>query len=144
MPKDKVRNNIDYISAANAIKEAILGAQYESARGVNGIQLMLYFSIGRFLSLNTRNNKWGTGAIATISKLLKDDMPGLRGYSETHLKRMRTFYEEWSDLDPNLGIGNSTVKTGEFDISPKSPIQTGDFKAADEIQSPNDRLENNE
>ena len=105
-------NNIQtYNSAVTTIKNAILNAQYEAAKGVNNIQLTLYYSIGRFISQNSRNGKWGTHAIATISQLLKKDMPGLRGYSETSLKRMRSFYEEWAELDPVL---NSTIQTDEL------------------------------
>lgn len=109
----------DYRHAADAIKEAILNAQYEAARGVNSIQLMLYFAIGRFISQNTRKGKWGTNALGTISKLLKVDMPGLRGYSETNLKRMRTFYEEWSELDSFQPMNvdcNSPIQTDELEI----------------------------
>ena len=97
--------------AAETIKQAILDAQYEAAKGVNNIQLMLYYSVGRFISLNTRRNKWGTNAIATISQLLKQDMPGLRGFSESNIKKMRIFYEEWSDLDEN----KSFIQTNEFE-----------------------------
>ena len=105
-------NNIQtYNSAVTTIKNAILNAQYEAAKGVNNIQLTLYYSIGRFISQNSRKGKWGTHAIATISQLLKKDMPGLRGYSETSLKRMRSFYEEWAELDPVL---NSSIQTGEL------------------------------
>ena len=88
-----------YSNAANTIKNAILNAQYEAARGVNGIQLTLYYAIGRFISANTRKGKWGTNAIETISQILKADMPGLRGFSATSIKRMRIFYEEWAELD---------------------------------------------
>lgn len=119
--------------AVEIIKRAILDAQYEAAKGVNNIQLMLYYSVGRFISLNTRKNKWGTNAIATISRFLKQDMPGLRGFSESNIKRMRTFYEEWSDLDDY----NSPIQTGEFgsviqvadsqnDIN--SSVQTGEIQ----------------
>ena len=105
-------NNIQtYNSAVTTIKNAILNAQYEAAKGVNNIQLTLYYSIGRFISQNSRKGKWGTHAIATISQLLKKDMPGLRGYSETSLKRMRSFYEEWAELDPVL---NSSIQTDEL------------------------------
>ena len=97
--------------AAETIKQAILDAQYEAAKGVNNIQLMLYYSVGRFISLNTRKNKWGTNAIATISQLLKQDMPGLRGFSESNIKKMRIFYEEWRDLDEN----KSFIQTNEFE-----------------------------
>ena len=53
----------DYKKIVNAVKNAILAAQYEAAKGVNDIQLMLYFAIGRFVSFNTRKGKWGTDAI---------------------------------------------------------------------------------
>ena len=123
-------NNIQtYNSAVTTIKNAILNAQYEAAKGVNNIQLTLYYSIGRFISQNSRKGKWGTHAIATISQLLKKDMPGLRGYSETSLKRMRSFYEEWAELDPVL---NSSIKTDELlNVDNKevinSPIKTDEF-----------------
>lgn len=106
MKSDKI--DISYTKAAEAIKVAILNAQYEAAKGVNNIQLMLYYAIGRFISQNTRKQKWGTSAVATISHLLKQDMPGLRGYSESNIKRMGTFYEEWRELD------NSPIQTGEL------------------------------
>ena len=96
------RLNTTYVQAVEAIKTAILDAQYEAAKGVNNIQLMLYYAIGRFISQNTRKNKWGTNAITTISQMLKHEMPGLRGYSESNLKKMRIFYEEWSDLDKSF------------------------------------------
>lgn len=115
----------DYTHAAIAIKEAILNAQYEATRGVNNIQLMLYYAIGRFISLNTRKGKWGTGAIAAISRLLKEDMPGLRGYSEANLKKMRIFYEEWKELD-----SISFAQTNELKATDKSSIQTDDFKTS--------------
>lgn len=119
MKSDKI--DISYSKAAEAIKVAILNAQYEAAKGVNNIQLMLYYAIGRFISQNTRKQKWGTNAVATISHLLKQDMPGLRGYSESNIKRMRTFYEEWRELD------NSPIQTGELQHI-ISPIQTGEIQ----------------
>ena len=118
-----------YRKAANDIKEAILGAQYEAAKGVNSIQLMLYYAIGRYVSQHTREGKWGTGAIATISRMLKEDLPGLRGFSESNIKRMRTFYEEWADIDPN--VGNSPVLTGKQATDNNSPIKTGEMARAE-------------
>lgn len=41
---------IQYNNAVNAIKTAILQGQYEAAKGVNRIQLALYFAIGKYLS----------------------------------------------------------------------------------------------
>lgn len=129
--------NTTYIHAANTIKEAILAAQYEAAHGVNNIQLMLYYAIGRYISANSRKGHWGTDAIGTISRLLHSDLPGLRGYSETNIKRMRGFFEEWKELDPLNGEINSPIQTG--DLNPRnqtidnesiaiSPIQMGEIQ----------------
>ena len=88
-----------YNQAAEAIKAAILQSQYEAAKGVNRIQLTLYYGIGKFLSTNTRHNVWGTSALQAISNKLQKDLPGLRGFSATSLKKMRLFYENWIELD---------------------------------------------
>ena len=98
-----------YDKAAEIIKTAILQSQYEAAKDVNRIQLSLYFGIGKFLSEKTRNAKWGTNALQSISDKLKSDLPGLRGFSVTNLKKMRTFYDNWKSVDYN-----SSVATDEF------------------------------
>ena len=85
----------NYRDAVNDIKDAILKSQYQATKGVNGIQLSLYFGVGRYVSKNTRSGKWGTGAIDTISGQLKKELPGLRGFSERNLRNMRQFFENW-------------------------------------------------
>ena len=54
--------------AVEAIKTAILQGQYEALKGVNRVQLMVYFGIGKYLSKNTRKGVWGTGALKQISE----------------------------------------------------------------------------
>ena len=49
--------------AVKTIKTAILQSQYRAAKSVNREQLSLYFSIGKFVSENTREGKWGTSVI---------------------------------------------------------------------------------
>ena len=93
-----------YDSAVETIKTAILQGQYEAAKGVNRIQLAVYFSIGKYISLHTRKGVWGTGALEAISKQLQKELPGLRGFSVTSMKNMRKFYEEWIILDPNPSV----------------------------------------
>jgi len=58
--------------------------------------------------------------------MLKADMPGLRGYSESNLKRMRTFYEEWRDLDADGLETVSSIKTDDLASDNNSPIKTGE------------------
>ena len=112
---------IQYNNAVNAIKTAILQGQYEAAKGVNRIQLALYYAIGKYLSQHTRKGVWGEGALAAISEQLRKDLPGLRGFSETQMKDMRRFYEAWKMLDNNMTVAtaeitscNSAVTTAEL------------------------------
>ena len=89
----------DYGQAVELIKTAILQSQYDAARSVNEKQLILYYGIGKYVSMNSRNGFWGKGALETISEQLEKELPGLRGFSARNLRYMRMFYEEWSELD---------------------------------------------
>ena len=91
----------DYLQAVKAIKQAILESRYRAARLVNKEVLALYYAIGGYISVRSRAAKWGTNAIGVISDLLQQELPGLRGFSETNIKRMRIFYEEWRSLFEN-------------------------------------------
>ncbi|MDD4545318.1 MAG: PDDEXK nuclease domain-containing protein [Bacteroidales bacterium] len=100
---------IQYNKAAETIKTAILQSQYEAAKSVNRIQLALYFGIGKFLSINTRKGEWGTSSLSAISEKLQKDLPGLRGFSATSLKKMRLFYENWNELDSISSVATDEI-----------------------------------
>lgn len=97
--------------AIDDIKAAILQGQYEAAKGVNRIQLAVYFGIGKYISQHTRKGVWGTGALEIISGQLRRELPGLRGYSATALKNMRKFYENWVMLDPSSSVTTDGLKS---------------------------------
>ena len=84
--------------AVETIKTAILQSQARAARNVSANQLALYFSVGGYISLNTRQQQWGSGAIEAISERLQKELPGLQGFSERNIRNMRQFYEAWSNL----------------------------------------------
>ena len=116
--------NKELISAVEAIKTAILQSQYQAAKDVNRVQLILYFCIGRFLSSKKGKKTWGTGVLETISAQLRKELPGLRGFSAESLKKMRQFYENWAFLEDS----NSTVITDETPVTAeKSVITTTDL-----------------
>lgn len=94
---NEMSNNIlskDIRQAIADIKAAILQSQYKVAQTANAEMLSLYYGIGRYLSEQTRQKNWGSKVIGTISLQLQKEMPGLRGFSASAIKRMRTFYTE--------------------------------------------------
>ena len=121
------------------IKEAILQGQYEAAKGVNRIQLAVYFGIGKYISQHTRKDVWGTGALETISEQLRKELPGLRGYSATNLKNMRLFYEAWQMLDVKSSVVTDEksasaiveMKEAENQVIVNSSVATDELAAID-------------
>jgi len=105
-----------YQNAVDVIKNAILQSQARAVQSVNQEQLSLYYGIGRYVSVNTRKNNWGSGAIETISARLRQELPGLRGFGVSSLKNMRSFYEAWYMVEPN-----SPIQIGEFTKINNSP-----------------------
>jgi len=94
-------NATDIKSAVKNIKDAILRSRFFAATHVNRELLSLYYAVGRYVSENSRMGAWGTGAIKQLSEDLQKELPGLRGFSEGHLKKMRLFYEEWTFIFSN-------------------------------------------
>ena len=90
--------NITLAQAVETIKTAILQSQARAARNISANQLALYFSVGGYISLNTRQQQWGSGAVKNISERLQKELPGLQGFSPESINKMRRFYEEWSPI----------------------------------------------
>ena len=129
---------IKYHGAVQAIKTAILQGQYEAAKGVNRIQLAVYFAIGKYISVNTRTQSWGTHALEFISGQLRRELPGLRRFSENNLKNMRKFYEAWKMLDKTTIAIVESLNTGKYiDIQHAMVIpNTFDFPVEDFFRLP--------
>lgn len=126
----------EYIHAVKAIKQAILESRYRAARHVNREVLALNYGIGRFISINSRSAKWGSNAIAVISSLLRQELPGVKGYSEASIKMMRTFYEEWRCIFENRqlpidDLGNQLILSHINDKIEIRQLVTDELSASD-------------
>lgn len=127
-----------YDTAVSVIKAAILKSQARAAQAVNQELLALYYGIGKYISINSRESKWGVGAIKSISERLRNELPGLRGFSETSLKKMRLFYEQWRLLEnrpPMAGDLEKADNKGTIDegfiMSLNRPPMAGDLDIND-------------
>ena len=112
-----------YAEAVKAIKEAILESRYRAARLVNKEVLALYYAIGGYISAQSRAARWGSNAIGTISELLQQELPGLRGFSETSIKRMRIFYEAWCSMFDNRPLSADDLQNSIIPVGDKGHIE---------------------
>ena len=129
MEQNNIRLTQELRQAVATIKTAILQSQARAAQMINGEQLSLYYGIGRYISEHSREGYWGTGAIARISKQLKSELPGLKGFSEENIKLMRRFYEAWKDIETE-----SVDKTTEMAQAAVPQVVTNSVDASTELQ----------
>ena len=125
----KIAATTELQNAVQTIKAAILKSQARAVQMINGEQLSLYYGIGRYISEHSREGYWGTGAIARISKQLKSELPGLKGFSEENIKLMRRFYEAWKDIETK-----SVDRTTEIPQTATPQTVTNSVDASTELQ----------
>jgi predicted nuclease of restriction endonuclease-like (RecB) superfamily len=106
--------NKEYIQTLIALKERILQAQYNSYSAVNSEMILAYLDIGKTLSEKTKTG-WGTSVIQQLSKDLQAEFPGVKGFSERNLRRMKFVYEEmqensiWPQAVAKLSWGHTSM-----------------------------------
>ena len=110
--------NLSVDGASIIIREAIVRSRYQAAKLVNKELLGLYYTVGRYVSHNSRIGAWGKGAIKQLSESLQRELPGLRGFGEVSLKKMRLFYEAWQPVFADFS--NRQLSTDDLNENAKS------------------------
>lgn len=85
-----------YTETIKQLKSAILASRYKAAALANRELLALYFNVGKLIDEKAKQGKWGDKILDQLSNDLQKELPGLKGFSATNIKRMRTFYREWN------------------------------------------------
>jgi predicted nuclease of restriction endonuclease-like (RecB) superfamily len=86
----------DYPQLLGAIKQRIRSAQYEALRAVNKELIALYWDIGRMIVERQEGKTWGKGVVTTLAGDLRQEFPGISGFSAANLWRMKLFYETYA------------------------------------------------
>lgn len=110
---------VDVKIIVEQLKTSILSTQVRAAKKANRELLQLYFYVGAILSVESKKADWGTGVLATITTNLQQELPGLRGFSVSNLKKMRIFYEAYPFISIGSPLANQLKKT---DIEKGSPV----------------------
>ena len=89
----------NYTEFIRSLKQEIINSRYQAARLANREQLSLYYKTGCMLSEKVKAQKWGTKVLEQIALDLQSNLPGLKGFSFTNLKKMRQFYEAYPNFE---------------------------------------------
>ena len=73
-------------------------ARFEAFKLVNTTLIDLYWNIGCYISQRTESEGWGKSTVQQLAGFIQKQEPGLRGFSDKNLWRMKQFYETYKDF----------------------------------------------
>lgn len=95
----------EYRSWVKELKQRYLSARLKASIDANRTLLEYYWSLGRDITNKQYANTYGSGFYETLSRDLRSEMPGEKGFSVTNLKYMYYFYQLYSQLIENRPQG---------------------------------------
>lgn len=117
---DKISNvdafDREYREWIKNISSRFRQSQIKAATHVNEEMLRFYWTLGRDIVLMRAKSKWGSGYIEKISRDIQKSIPGVKSFSVTNLKYMRSFYELFPDAmekSPQVGDELKSPQLGD-------------------------------
>ncbi|MCL2304331.1 MAG: PDDEXK nuclease domain-containing protein [Planctomycetaceae bacterium] len=110
----------DYVPLLDSIKVRIRRAQVRATLSANAQMLHLYWDVGRTVADRQNAEGWGAKVIPRLAADIKNDMPEVKGFSASNIKRMIQFYREYpllSDWETETGADTSSLN---HSISPQA------------------------
>lgn len=93
-----METGVSYKQFIKDTKQNILHSKHLALRLANQEQLKLYFRLGQMLSEKAFAENCGGNTIEQIAEDLQQQLPGLKGFSSAHLKKMQQFYDAYAHL----------------------------------------------
>ena len=108
VPYDKV----EFSALVAQIKDLIRQHRTNAWRHVNNELMSLYWTIGQEIVIRQETKGWGDAVVEDLSKELKKEFPGERGYSARNLWKMRNFFLDYAGTNflPMPSAESSGVK----------------------------------
>ena len=96
-----LHDDCDYKDWLVELKERFYSHRLKASCATNGYLLDFYWKLGRDIEAKQYTNTYGSGFYKNLSQDLKNEMPGVKGFSPTNLKYMSYFYKLYAPLQAN-------------------------------------------
>lgn len=96
-----LHDNSDYKDWLVELKERFYSHRLKASCATNSYLLDFYWKLGRDIEAKQYTNNYGSGFYKKLSQDLKNEMPGIKGFSPTNLKYMSYFYKLYAPLFTN-------------------------------------------
>lgn len=94
-------NEQSYLHWVKELKTRYLSQRMKATIAVNSALLEFYWNLGKDISLNQVDNRYGTGFYQKLSKDLIAELPDVKEVSPTNLKYTKYFYELYASCLAN-------------------------------------------
>lgn len=85
-----------YLTLLSEVLSAIRAARSNALQAVNRQLIALYWQIGEQITKRQEQEGWGASVVEHLSKDIRQEFPGIAGFSPRNLWRMRDFYVTYS------------------------------------------------
>lgn len=79
------------------VAQLIKESRHTALKAVNTVLIDLYWNIGQYIHTRIEAAEWGQYVVKDLAEYLQREEPGLKGFSDKNLWRMRQFYWTYRD-----------------------------------------------
>lgn len=105
------------------IKHMIEDAKHKAIAVVDSATIDLYWDVGCYVRDRLQKSSWGDGVVVQLSAWLRDEEPGITGFTTSNIHRMVKFVEIYSAPDFLTAVKNYRSAPKEATVSPLLPEQ---------------------
>jgi predicted nuclease of restriction endonuclease-like (RecB) superfamily len=78
--------------------DLIQKSRYNALKSVNTELINLYWHVGKLVSEKVNFEKWGKSVVNDLSDFIRNELPGIKGFSSQNIWRMMQFYNYYKDF----------------------------------------------
>ena len=97
-----LHDDCDYKDWLVELKERFYSHRLKASCATNGYLLDFYWKLGRDIEAKQYTNTYGSGFYKNLSQDLKNEMPGVKGFSPINLRYMSKFFKLYAPLYRNI------------------------------------------
>jgi len=105
----------------------IKNARTNAFKAVNTELINLYWQIGKYISERTAREGWGKSTVLQLADYISKNEPGLIGFSDKNLWRMKQFFETYSDDEKLATLCREITWSHNRMIMPLKTVEEREF-----------------
>ena len=106
-----VSDLVQYADLLSQIKQRIRHGQTLAVMSANAEMIGTYWDVGKMINDRQKLEGWGAAVIPRLSRDIHNELPDIKGFSERNIKRMLSFYREYSSCSEIVPQAVAQIET---------------------------------